>query len=161
MSKPIIIGISDLNIAVPPDLLITYALGSCVGIALYDKAVKVAGLAHIMLPLSCEARDKSNVMKFADTATVELIKQMEKLGASRYRLTAKIAGGAQMFALQQGNEAFNIGKRNVVATKQVLKDLNIRIVAEDTGLDYGRTVEFSADTGILKIKSIAHGIKEI
>ncbi|NLK72112.1 MAG: chemotaxis protein CheD [Clostridiales bacterium] len=161
MSKSIIIGISDLNIALSPDVLITYALGSCVGIALYDQAVKVAGLAHIMLPLSSEARDKSNIMKFADTATLELINQMEKMGASRRRITAKIAGGAQMFALQPGNEAFNIGKRNVIATKQILNDLNIRIIAEDTGMNYGRTVEFSADTGMLKVKSIAHGIKEI
>lgn len=161
MSKSIIIGISDLNIALSPDVLITYALGSCVGIALYDQAVKVAGLAHIMLPLSSEARDKSNIMKFADTATIELINRMEKMGANRRRITAKIAGGAQMFALQPGNEAFNIGKRNVIATKQILNNLNIRIIAEDTGLNYGRTVEFSSDTGMLKVKSIAHGIKEI
>lgn len=161
MSNSIIIGISDLNVALPPDVLITYALGSCVGICLYDKGVKVAGLAHIMLPLSSESKDKSNVMKFADTATVELIKRMERQGANRTRMVAKIAGGAQMFALQEGNEAFNIGKRNVIATKQVLQQLKIRIVAEDTGLNYGRTVEFSPHTGMLKIKTINHGIKEI
>ncbi len=161
MSKSIIIGISDLSVALPPDVLITYALGSCVGICLYDNLVKVAGMAHVMLPLSTEARDRSNIMKFADTATVELINRMEKAGASRRRLVAKMAGGAQMFALQEGNQAFNIGKRNVVATKQVLKDLNIRIIAEDTGANYGRTVELSPATGILKIKTIAYGIKEI
>lgn len=161
MSKSIIIGISDLNVALPPDVLITYALGSCVGICLYDKVVKVAGMAHIMLPLSKEAKDNSNVMKFADTATIEMIKRMEKQGASRKRMVAKIAGGAQMFAVPDGNEAFNIGKRNVIATKQVLQELGIRIIAEDTGLDFGRTVEFSPITGMLKIKTIAHGIKEI
>lgn len=161
MRKPIVIGISDLNIAQPPDTLITYALGSCVGICLYDKQVKIAGLAHIMLPLSTEAKDKSNIMKFSDTATVNMIKKMEAIGANRTRMTAKIAGGAQMFALQTGNESFNIGKRNVIATKKVLKALNIRIVAEDTGLDYGRTIEFCSATGILKVKSIARGTKEI
>ncbi len=161
MSKPIIIGISDLNIALPPDVLITYALGSCVGICLYDKAVKVAGLAHVMLPLSSEAKDISNLMKFADTATLELIKRMEKAGASRRRLVAKLAGGAQMFALQEGNEALNIGKRNVIAAKKILKSLNIKIIAEDTGLNYGRTIELSPETGVLKVKAIAHGIKEI
>lgn len=161
MSNPIVIGISDLNVTKPPTTLITYALGSCVGICLYDKQAKVAGLAHIMLPLSTEAKDKSNIMKFSDTATVAMIKKMETLGASRSRLTAKIAGGAQMFAIQSGNESFNIGKRNVIATKKVLNALNIRIIAEDTGLDYGRTIEFSAETGMLKVKSIAKGIKEI
>lgn len=161
MSKSIIIGISDLNVALPPDVLVTYALGSCVGICLYDNSVKVAGLAHIMLPLSTESKDRSNIMKFADTASDELIRRMEKLGAHKRNIVAKIAGGAQMFALQEGNEAFNIGKRNVIATKQVLKKLNIRIIAEDTGLNYGRTVEFSPSTGKLKIKSIDHGVKEI
>jgi chemotaxis protein CheD len=161
MSKTIIIGISDLNIAYPPDVLVTYALGSCVGICLYDSKTKVAGLAHVMLPLSTEVKDKSNLAKFADTATLELIKRMEKAGAEKGRLVAKLAGGAQMFALQEGNEAFNIGKRNVIAAKQVLKNLNIRIIAEDTGLNYGRTVELSPETGTLKVKAIAHGIKEI
>ncbi|MCG8484554.1 MAG: chemotaxis protein CheD [Clostridia bacterium] len=161
MNKPIVIGISDLNVAKPPDTLITYALGSCVGICLYDKQTKVAGLAHIMLPLSTEAKDKSNIKKFSDTATLDMIKKMEALGASRTRMTAKIAGGAQMFEIQTGNESFNIGKRNVIATKKVLSALNIKIVAEDTGLNYGRTIEFCSATGILKVKSIAKGIKEI
>lgn len=161
MNKPIIIGISDLNVVKPPDSLITYALGSCVGICLYDKQAKIAGLAHIMLPLSTEAKDKTNKMKFADTATIEMIKKMEALGASRNRITAKIAGGAKMFEIQTGKEMFDIGKRNVAATKNVLSALNIRIIAEDTGLNYGRTIEFYSDTGVLKVKSVSKGTKEI
>lgn len=163
MSKSLIIGIADLNIASSSDVLITYALGSCIGICLYDHFKKIAGMAHIMLPYSTEYKynDNINIMKYADTAAPELIKRMEKLGASRARMVAKIAGGAQMFALKEKLDSLNIGKRNIIATKEILKDLNIKLIAEDVGLDYGRTVEFSAETGILKIKTIANGIKEI
>lgn len=161
MSKSIIIGIADLNVTSSPNILVTHALGSCIGICLYDKSVKVAGLAHIMLPLSKEFRADSNIMKFADTGTLELIKRMERLGANRTRIVAKIAGGAQMFEMKTSSDSLQIGKRNISATKQVLKALNIKLIAEDTGLNYGRTVEFYANTGILKVKSITKGIKEI
>lgn len=163
MSKSLIIGIADLNVASSSDVLVTYALGSCIGMCFYDNFKKIAGMAHIMLPYSTEYRynDTINIMKYADTAAPELIRRMEVMGANRSRLVAKIAGGAQMFAIKENLEALNIGKRNIVATKEILKDLRIKIVAEDIGLDYGRTVEFSAETGKLKIKTIANGIKEI
>jgi len=161
MTKQIIIGISDLNIAAAPDVLVTYALGSCVGICLYDRIVKVAGLAHILLPESQAFKPPINVMKFADTAAVELVSRMEKMGARQTRLVAKIAGGAQMFANQGGGETAQIGWRNVTATKQILATLKIPIVAEDTGLNYGRTIEFYADSGLLRVKSITMGGKEI
>lgn len=163
MSKSLIIGIADLNVAASPDVLITYALGSCIGICLYDGVKKIAGMSHIMLPYSTEYRynDNINIMKYADTAIPELIRRMETLGASRSRIVAKIAGGAQMFALNQKLDSLNIGKRNIEATKEVLRQLKIKIIAEDVGLNYGRTVEFSAQTGIMKVKTIANGIKEI
>lgn len=161
MSHQIIIGISDLNVASAPDVLVSYALGSCVGICLYDSLVRVAGLAHIMLPSKAAFPNDPNMMKFADTAAWELVKRMEKTGARRIRMTAKIAGGAQMFAGQGLSDATQIGRRNVQETKEVLKELGIRIVAEDTGLDYGRTIEFSAETGMLRVRSITHGIREI
>lgn len=161
MSKKIIIGISDLNIAAAPDVLISYALGSCVGICLFDRTARIGGLAHIMLPSSLAFRNQSNIMKFADTAGVELVKQMEKIGARRIRMVAKIAGGAQMFANQGISDTAQIGRRNVDATKEVLEALRIPIIAEDTGLDYGRTIEFFPETGLLRVKSITKGIKEI
>lgn len=161
MSNPIVIGIADLNVARHSDTLITYALGSCVGICLYDGISKIAGLAHIMLPFSAESKDVSNKAKFADTAIVELINKMERIGANRHRLIAKIAGGAQMFEIKSPNETFNIGKRNVLATRKVLETFNIQIVAEDTGSDYGRTIELFSNTGVLRVKSIAKGIIEI
>ncbi len=158
MSNLITIGISDLNVAKKPDRLITYALGSCVGICLYDAKTCVAGMAHIMLPNSEQCVQNDNKMKFADTAIVLLISKMEQLGASKLRMVAKIAGGAQMFKVDTtygaGDNIMNIGQRNVTAVKKKLAELNIRIVAEDTGKNYGRTVEFTSETGAVMVRSI-------
>lgn len=162
MTKSIIkVGMADLNTVKTPDILTTLGLGSCVGVALYDIKVKIAGLAHIMLPDSTQIRNNSNIAKFADTAIIELVRRMEKLGANRTRIVGKLAGGAQMFSFGESSDLMNVGARNVNASKQVLKQLNIKIIAEDTGKNYGRTIELDSENGSLKIKTIGHGIKEI
>ena len=145
------IGISDLKVCRPPDVLVTYALGSCVGICLLDSAAGVGGLSHIMLPDSTQATNGA--------ATPMLIREMVKLGASRNRIKAKIAGGAVMFAT--ASERFNIGERNIQAVKAALRREGIPIVAEDTGLNYGRTVFFYPETGIMEIRAASMGNKQL
>lgn len=158
MNQTIIVGISDLNIVKAPDVLVTYALGSCVGICLYDPVVKVAGLSHIMLPSSKQIASASDqVYKFADTAIEELLKKMERLGARSIRIRAKIAGGAQMFSCAGNSSLANIGQRNVVAVKTELARLRIPIIAEDCGKNYGRTLFLSAEDGSMRIKSVNRG----
>lgn len=158
MNNTITVGIADINVAKGGDTLVTYALGSCVGICLYDSQVKVAGLAHIMLPSSTQLSSVANQpFKFADTGIKELVKMMNANGASPQRLKAKIAGGAQMFATVSNSSLANIGERNVAAVKQWLALFRIPIIASDTGLNYGRTVYFDADTGIMRIKSAKLG----
>ena len=154
----ITVGIADLNVAKAPDTLVTYALGSCVGVCIYDNAKKIAGMVHVMLPLSTEAASGvDNKRRYADTGIKELVDLMIKTGASRTGLTAKIAGGAQMFKV--ASAAFNIGERNVAAVKKTLAAYGIRIIAEDTGLDYGRTQFFHADTGAMEIRAASKGSK--
>lgn len=158
MSKTITVGISDLNVAKAPDILVTYALGSCVGICLYDARLQVAGLSHIMLPSSALlAGGASQPYKFADTAIVQLIHKMEAMGSRSVQMRAKIAGGAQMFAAMSNSSIANIGGRNVAAVKEALASLRIPIVAEDTGKDYGRTLFFNAQDGTMRIKSASRG----
>lgn len=158
MSKTVTVGIADLNAVKSPDVLVTYALGSCVGICLYDATAGVAGLSHIMLPSSTLMTNlEHQPKKFADTAIVQLIKQMEALGAKKIMMKAKIAGGAQMFALTSNTSIANIGKRNTEAVKKVLTDLKIPIIAEDTGKDYGRTLYLDAKDGSMRIKSVNRG----
>src|SRR5471030_2410992 len=97
VSAEIKVGIADLNLVLDPGTIMTIGLGSCIGIALYDKTLKVAGLAHIMLPDSTQFKSNTNPMKFADLAIPMLIKKMEEQGCKKRNLTAKIAGGASMF----------------------------------------------------------------
>ena len=145
---------ADLNICSSPDAITTLGLGSCVGIVLYDPVLKIAGLAHIMLPDSTKIRSNENVAKFADTGIESLLDQLIQNGANKMRIIAKIAGGAQMFAFSAENAMLCIGKKNVEATKKKLGELGIRIIAEDTGDSYGRTIEFYPETGELLIKSV-------
>lgn len=161
MGNMVKVGMADFNICQSPDAITTLGLGSCVGVALYDSVRKVAGLAHIMLPDSTLVKNNSNIAKFADTGIDACIEMMVKAGAGRQSLTAKIAGGAQMFAFGSNNDMLRIGERNVEATKKKLKQLGIRILAEDTGANYGRTIEFYPETGSLLIKSVGKDIKTV
>ena len=162
MSETIKVGMADLNICREPDCLTTIGLGSCVGVALYDSVTKITGLAHIMLPNSKEIKNNSNIAKFADTGIAETLRLMEEAGAKRGRITAKIAGGACMFAFaMQSNDALNVGEKNVRSVKKVLEEFKIPILAEDTGLNYGRTIIIDSNTGILTIKAVGKPEKQI
>ena len=155
------VGMADLNIARAPQILTTLGLGSCVGIALYDPVAKIGGLAHIMLPDSTQIKNNTNPAKFADTGIAVLIEKMVADGVKVQRLVAKIAGGAQMFAFQHMDESMRIGARNIQAVKQRLEYYKIPILANETGENYGRTIELYTETGKLVIKTIGHGTKEV
>ncbi len=157
MPELIKVGMADLKAGKNPDSIISYGLGSCVGIALYDPQTKVGGLAHIMLPDSTQARATDNKAKFADTALPVLLDEVLALGGSRSRLTAKIAGGSQMFSFAQATDVMRIGDRNAEAVRAVLKSMSIRLVAEDVGGNYGRTVELLLDSGAFLIKTVNKG----
>ncbi|MFA5340354.1 MAG: chemotaxis protein CheD [Clostridia bacterium] len=154
--KQIVIGISDLNVANSPDELISYALGSCVGICLYDKASKVAGLSHILLPDSSTYKEVEP-KKFADTAIKMLIDKMIIAGCRRNNLTAKIAGGANMFSWS----GETVGDKNIKAVQIQLMKHGIPILAKDVGGDYGRTVSICAETGTVTIKALTKGIRTL
>ncbi|MCM1193455.1 MAG: chemotaxis protein CheD [Butyrivibrio sp.] len=157
MSEIIKVGMADLKTCVAPNGVTTLGLGSCVGIAIRDPQTKIGGLAHIMLPDSTAMRNgQMNIAKFADTGIEELVRQMERLGAPRKRMVAKIAGGATMFPFQgQSNvNVGQVGERNVEATKAKLKELKIPILAQDTGANYGRTVIFYPETGDYIIRAV-------
>ncbi|MCI9416468.1 MAG: chemotaxis protein CheD [Eubacterium sp.] len=161
MSKVIKVGMADLNICKSPDIITTIGLGSCIGLTFYDPVSKIGGLVHYMLPDSKQMRNNSNIAKFADTGIDELLRQVVRAGANRSRLVAKIAGGAKMFQVSGVSNVGNIGERNALAAKAKLRELKIRLVAEDTGLNYGRTVELHCETGEFYIKAIGKPLKII
>ena len=155
------VGMADLKVATAPMVLTTLGLGSCVGIALYDSVKKLGGLAHIMLPDSSQIKNNQNLAKFADTGLKELLEKIEKEGGNRHRLVAKIAGGAQMFNFPNTEDSMRIGVRNTLAVKALLENYKIPLIAEETGENYGRTIELHTETGKLVVKTIGHGIKEV
>ncbi|MCL1936541.1 MAG: chemotaxis protein CheD [Defluviitaleaceae bacterium] len=159
MNNSIIVGMADLNAAKSPCVITTIGLGSCVGIALYDETTKIGGMAHVMLPSSKKIKNNSNRAKFVDTAVIDLIAKMKRMGSKPTNLKAKIAGGAQMFSIVTSNENMKIGDRNIEATLEILKELKIPIIGKDLGQNYGRTIELHTIDGKLFVKTIGHGIK--
>lgn len=145
-----IIGIADMKMAKDRGTLITYALGSCIGICLYDPQIKLGAMVHIMLPINMETGRK-NPMKYADTGIRETLRQMEMKGASRSRITAKIAGGAKMFEITGGSLG-NIGLRNLESVRINLKKEGIRLVKEDVGGSIARTLLFDVSSGMGRVR---------
>jgi chemotaxis protein CheD len=160
--KLIKVAMADLNTASRGEVLKTTGLGSCVGLSLFDPKMRIAGLAHVMLPSSSIARETPiNVAKYADTAIPELIERMLAQGASMRSIQAKMAGGSQMFTLPGQSDSLRIGPRNVESCLLKLEQYKIPLLSQDTGGNFGRTIEFSSDNGILTIRSVQKGIKEI
>lgn len=156
------VGIGEWKLAHNPHRLVTLGLGSCVGIALYDARTSLGGLAHIMLPDSRQFHEITNRAKFADLAIPDMLEAMLKQGARRGSITAKLAGGAQMFAsLDRHLTSLNIGERNVSMAYKVLEDLGIPVLAMDTGGNYGRTMILDTTTGKVFIRTIGQPLKEI
>ncbi len=161
MAELIKVGMADYKVGREPASLISYGLGSCVGIALFDPVNKIGGLAHIMLPDSTQARSTENPAKFADTCLPLMLDDLVRMGALRSRLQAKIAGGAQMFTFVNATDIMRVGERNSETVRAVLKKLDLRLIAEDCGGNYGRTVELKLDSGVFRIKTIDKGEKEL
>lgn len=138
-------------------VITTIGLGSCVAIVLHDAVARVGGLAHVLLPHESMSRDQSNPAKFPGTAVPLVLREMLALGASQTRIRAKIIGGAAMFANLIPAGGINIGERNVVAVREVLAELKVPIIAEDTGADYGRSVYLFVNDGHVEVRSLRKG----
>lgn len=147
MEDKLVIGIADMKMAKERGMLVTYALGSCIGICLYDAKIKLGAMVHIMLPINMET-GRTHTMKYADTGIRETIRLMEAKGALRTRITAKIAGGAKMFSVSGGGALGNIGQRNIESVHLCLKRENIRILKEDVGGSSARTLLFDVSNGM-------------
>lgn len=147
------VGVADMKLSdSSEDTLVTYALGSCAGIAIYDRTAGIAGILHCMLPLSKIAREKaaSNPYMFVDTGIPELFRKAYELGARKERITVKVAGCAQIL---DDNGHFKIGMRNHAAVRKILWKNNILIEKEEVGGGESRTMYCSVATGRVQIKS--------
>lgn len=152
MDKQYVVGIADMKLCRNSGVLVTYALGSCIGICLYDPMIKLAGMVHIMLPANQEGAS-GNIFKYADTGIPETIRKMVAFGAMRSRIVGKIAGGAKMFDIPGNGSLGNIGQRNAEAVRLILRQEKIRLLKEDVGANYARTLFFDAATGEGRIRT--------
>lgn len=155
-----IVGIADFGITKAPRGIFTIGLGSCVGISLFDNRNKIVGLIHIMLPCSNKFSNEINPYKFADTAIPKAIEEMLKNGAIKNNISAKIAGGAQMFKSMDRAFSNEIGKRNVIAVEEALKVNGIRLLGKQVGGNKGRTMIVNPDNGTVIIKSLGKNVTE-
>lgn len=154
----IVVRVAELQAGTGDDVLVTVGLGSCVAIVLYDATVRVGGLAHILLPSPALSRERDQPGKFPQTAVPALLAAMEARGAAARRITARLAGGASMFATLSAPGTIQMGERNVVAARQALSARNVPVTGEAVGGDYGRTVRLSVADGVVEISSVAHGV---
>jgi chemotaxis protein CheD len=153
------VGVGELAVAQHPKYLMTPALGSCVGLCLWDPALKQGGLAHVMLPTTLESMLPGTERRFASHAVSEMVTLLHQAGSPRRRLVAKMAGGAMMFRTE-GTMA-HIGERNAAEIKRQLALLNIPLLAEDTGERHARTVELMLDTGEMLVRSYLYGVTRL
>ena len=134
------------------DVLVTYSLGSCIGLTLYDPKAQVGGMIHCMLPLSSKSPDKAREKPpmFVDTGVSLLLQTLFNMGAERSRIVAKHAGGSVML---DEDGVFKIGERNILVCRKILWKNNIKIAAEDTAGKEPRTMFLHMDDGKTMIKS--------
>lgn len=159
MGDNIIVGIADMKMCRRTDTLSTLGLGSCVGLVLYEPKSHLSAMMHIMLPDSSEFSEDRQIYKYADTSIAATLKDFRGAGILASSLCAKMAGGAKMFAF--GSDVFAVGKRNTDAVREILARENIRLVSEDCGGNYGRTICFNADDFSMTIKTVGRTVKVI
>jgi chemotaxis protein CheD len=155
------VGVSDMKVSDDPEsVLVTYSLGSCIGIAIYDPVIRVGGLLHFMLPESSLDlnKAKNNPYMFADTGIPALFKSAYELGAKKQRMKVIVAGGSQVLD-QQG--FFNIGKRNDMAVRKIFHRNNVLIDYKDVGGNVNRTVRLAVKNGEASMKVSGRGEKKI
>lgn len=149
--------VADFAVAAAPAVIATIGLGSCVAVALHDAQAGIGGLVHVLLPSESMSRERENRAKFAATAVPMLIEQMIAKGARTNRLRAKLAGGAAMFSSLVQSPGLQMGERNVLACQAALRMAGVPIVGQDVGGDFGRSVYFSVDDGVMRVRSVRRG----
>ncbi len=159
--QEIVVRVSDMAVGGADDILVTVGLGSCVAIMLYEPDARIAGLAHILLPSRALTRHSDNPARFPQSAVPALLEKMTARGANHRKITARLAGGASMFATLAPPGTIQMGERNLVATRQALNAHNLPLTAEAVGGDFGRTVRLHGRDGRIEVSSVAHGVRHL
>jgi chemotaxis protein CheD len=159
--RELVVRVADLQIGRAEDTLVTVGLGSCVAIMLHDAEARVGGLAHVLLPSPALARDDGKPARFPQSAVPRLLRLMTDSGARSHRITARLAGGASMFAALAPAGTIQMGERNLVAAREALASHGLPLVGEAVGGDFGRTVRLRVGDGRVEVSTVAHGIQHL
>lgn len=155
------VGMAQMKISSSPDILVTRGLGSCLGIVIYDPYKKMGALVHTMLPHLEETKIKTNPAKFVDSGISLMVEALQKKGCQINTLVAKLFGGAHMFSSIPLEGPFSVGTQNIKAAKVKLDSYKIKVAAEETMGNYGRTIFLDLKTGKVKVKTAFYGEKEV
>ncbi|MFO7981856.1 MAG: chemotaxis protein CheD [Desulfuromonadales bacterium] len=154
MSSSHRIAISEWVVAQAPDTLICYGLGSCLGIAVYDRANRSGGLAHTLLPSPPQKDTIRRPGRFVSSAIALIRNELIDRGSLAENLAAKIVGGANMFERFNQTVGTGVGMRNIAAARMTLETLDIPLLGEDVGANFGRSMEFDLATGEIRVRTV-------
>jgi chemotaxis protein CheD len=156
-----IVGVDEMRTGTGDSVIVTVGLGSCVAVLLHDPVARVGGLAHVLLPSPALSRKDTNAAKFPQTAVPRLLELMGQQGANVRRVTARLVGGASMFASLAAPGTIQMGERNLVACRQTLHQQGVALTGQATGGDYGRTVRLWVVDGRVEVSTVTHGIHDL
>lgn len=173
-SQVIEVAMGNGVVARAPHIISSLGLGSCVAVTLYDTQRRIGGLAHVMLPDSSHMRSRNgdctmgkkkseigiSPYQCAETAIAALLEELRRVGADRRAMVAKMVGGARMFTVYE-DASKGIGAQNIISIKHLLKGERIPLIGSDIGGNYGRSVEFHLDSGVLIVTAIGKQDREI
>ncbi len=163
MLNNIVVGLGEVKVSNSSnDVLVAYGLGSCLGIAMYDPVTHIAGMVHAVLP-SCEPDMKSGdaCSKYVCCGIETLLKKITDMGALRYRIVVRMAGGANMLSATSFSDIMNIGQRNIESARQKLNDMKFQITGEEVGGNIGRTVRVYVADGRMAIRMMGGKEREV
>ena len=155
------VRMGDMQLGNAPSRLVTRALGSCLGITLYNSLKKFGAMAHPMLPDIEKARVQSNPHRYVNSVIKKMVEDLEKAGALRNSLIAKVFGGAHMFSFITTDSILNVGEKNIAMARAVFAELGIKVAVEEVGGTFGRTVELNLENGSVLVDTISWGRKEV
>jgi chemotaxis protein CheD len=155
------VNVADIRVAYAPATLVALGLGSCVAIVVHDPVAGVGGMAHVLLPSAPPGRTVALPGRYAQSAIPLLIEQVLAAGADRARLTGRLAGGAAMFANLSAPGMIHMGERNTLAAREALHGQGVRVIGEWVGGDFGRSVSYDLATGVVRVSSVRHGVRDL
>jgi chemotaxis protein CheD len=155
------VRMGELCVQASPSRLVTRALGSCLGITLYNPFKKIGAMAHPMLPDINKARQNTNPSRYVNYVIGKMVVELEKMGSTRSQLIAKLFGGARMFSFITADSILNVGEKNIVIARTVLNEMCVKIAAEEVGGNFGRTIELNLENGKVLVDTVSWGRKEV